>query len=343
MPDNPRVRRATVLIALLLGGGITVVSAQHPAVPSTPVEPVGAILDAFRTHRIVALGEGAHGNETGHQVRLSLIRDPRFTSIVNDIAIESGNSLYQQTADRYVQGGNVSETELRRIWQDTTQPQALEWPIYEEFFREVRRLNTTLPEPRRLRILLGDPPADWSRTDAAGVAALRRRQSERNSYPAALVQREVLARQRRALLIWGDGHLQRRPASLVGMLEARAGIRVFSISTNTSVDLRNLEPAVAGWPVPSLSMLRETTLGAADVRGYLAGARETARVPIAARFDAILYLGPPDQIRMAPLSPDYCDPAALERRLSRIALFPELAMMAPSQRIRCDWSAPLPQ
>ena len=42
--------------------------------------PVNAILDAFRSHRVVALGEGSHGNEQGHAFRMSLIRDPRFAT-----------------------------------------------------------------------------------------------------------------------------------------------------------------------------------------------------------------------------------------------------------------------
>src|SRR5262245_15746209 len=44
---------------------------------AVPVDPIPAILEAFRSHSIVALGEGIHGNEQGHAFRLSLIRDSR--------------------------------------------------------------------------------------------------------------------------------------------------------------------------------------------------------------------------------------------------------------------------
>jgi len=55
-----------------------------PPRPAVPVEPITAILEAFRTHDVVALGEGAHNNEQSHALRLSLLRDPRFAATVND-------------------------------------------------------------------------------------------------------------------------------------------------------------------------------------------------------------------------------------------------------------------
>ncbi len=45
------------------------------------VDAISGILDAFRTHQIVALREGTHGNNQSHAVRLALIRDPRFATI----------------------------------------------------------------------------------------------------------------------------------------------------------------------------------------------------------------------------------------------------------------------
>lgn len=42
--------------------------------PAVPLDPVEGILAAFKTHQVVALGEGDHNNEQGHAFRLSLIR-----------------------------------------------------------------------------------------------------------------------------------------------------------------------------------------------------------------------------------------------------------------------------
>jgi hypothetical protein len=64
-------------------------------------------MDAFRSYRVVALGEGSHHNIQGHLFRLSLLRDRRFAQKVNDIVVECGNALYQGTIDRFVRGEEV--------------------------------------------------------------------------------------------------------------------------------------------------------------------------------------------------------------------------------------------
>src|SRR5688500_2775588 len=70
---------------------------------ATPLDPIATIVDAFRNHPVVAVDE-PHGNEQSHAFRLSLIRDPRFHTIVNDILVEFGNSRYQNVMDRFVGG-----------------------------------------------------------------------------------------------------------------------------------------------------------------------------------------------------------------------------------------------
>lgn len=52
------------------------VGAQSSAVPqgAVPLEPTAAILGAFRTHDVVALGDN-EGSEQGHAFRIALVRD----------------------------------------------------------------------------------------------------------------------------------------------------------------------------------------------------------------------------------------------------------------------------
>jgi hypothetical protein len=227
-------------------------------------DAVTAIIEAFGTSPVVALGEGDHGNEQGHAFRLGLIRDPRFAATVNDIVVESGNALYQDVMDRYVTGADVSSSELRLTWQNTTQLRPV-WdvPIYEELFRAVREINTSLPAGRRLRVLLGDPPIDWKGVRTfADILRQMRSVGDRDTYPAALIQREVLAKQRRALIIYGNQHLTRTPpemrpgcqpgstipcfpGSIADQLEKASGRRAFTVTTVTGIDLRTLEPDAA--------------------------------------------------------------------------------------------------
>jgi hypothetical protein len=35
-------------------------------------------------------------------------------------------------------------------------------PIHETFIREVKAVNDQLPAERKMRVLLGDPPIEWS-------------------------------------------------------------------------------------------------------------------------------------------------------------------------------------
>ena len=104
----------------MIGMRITALLLALVVTAAKPVEPIGAIIDAFRTHSLVALGD-PHVNEQIQTLRLALIRDPRFAATVNDIVVEFGNARYQSTIDRFIRGDEVPATVLRHVWQDTTQ------------------------------------------------------------------------------------------------------------------------------------------------------------------------------------------------------------------------------
>jgi hypothetical protein len=314
---------------------------------AVPADPTSAILDAFKTHQVVALDEGNHGNVQGHAFRLALIRDPRFAATVNDIVVEFGNSRYQDVMDRFVRGEEVSFNSLRQAWENTTQPHAV-WdrPIYEEFFGAVRAVNAELPRERQLRVLLGDPPINWDsvRSQDDLLGEFKRLETmapggHRDRYPADLIRREVVEKKRRALVIYGGMHLPHRPEifgpfpSMVSLLESAAKTRAFTIWTHTvGKDLEGLQRDVASWRVPSLAITGGTVLGSADFAFYypfdLAPPPRSGEPPRRAarmeeEFDAVLYLGPISAITLAPMSPARCaDVAFMDMRLARMALVP---------------------
>jgi hypothetical protein len=217
-------------------------AAANPAVPRPAI---AAIVDAFRDHRLVGLGD-AHGNTLGDAFRLSLIRDPGFRSVVSDIIVESGNSRYQDLADRYVRGEDVARDQLQRIWLDTTQQHVASLDV-PELFTLVRELNKSVPADRRLRVLLGEPPIDWERLKTAddyrAWEALD--SSSRDVFGAELVRREVLSKNRRALALYGAGHFFRKVVSqsIVTLLEPR-DTKVFTIWTNAALELSTLQSDV---------------------------------------------------------------------------------------------------
>ena len=167
--------------------------AQPAAAPdAVPIDAIPAILDLFKTYQVVGLGEGPHGNLEGAAFRLKLIRDPRFPAIVDDILIEMGTARYQAVMDRYIRGESVPYQQLRRVWEDTTNPgTGPDNPIYQEFFAAVRGVNAKLPPDKKLRVLLGDPPIAWefvrNRTD------LRRWNMQRDPHAFAVLKRESLS------------------------------------------------------------------------------------------------------------------------------------------------------
>ena len=321
MKDPPVVRGAVVAVALVVAMTFPTAKQSPPARAAQPIEPIGAIIDAFRSHSVVALGED-HGNEQGHAFRIRLLRDPRFTATVNDIVVEFGNPRYQELMDRFVKGEQIGDQALRRVWQDTTQISGV-WdrPIYEDFFRAVRAVNATLPRERQLRVLLGDLPVDWDAArrsppkpgekrlfgqpvrDDAPAGAM-----DRDRHAAEVIQRETLAKQRRALLIFGDMHVTRRPTSIVGRLESDAGVRVFNIrnATRRSYEsLLALQPDASSWPVPSLAIVAGTVLTQRDFGDV----------------DAVLYLGPTSAMTTSRLSRSLCEDASyIAMRRERMAL-----------------------
>lgn len=308
-----------------------------------PVDAITAILDAFRSYPLVALGEGPHNNFQGHLFRLSLIRDARFAATVNDIVVEFGSARYQELMDRFVRGEDVPNASLRQVWQNTTVATTVwESPIYEEFFMTVRAINASLPEARRLRVLLGDAPIDW---DAVRTADdLRKWGMDKDPHATELIRREVLAKQRRALIIYGDGHFQGRserpPRSLVARLDAD-GTKTFLISSSFA-DLATLQRDVASWPVPSLAMIRGTPIGVKEYE-FFYGASPPGDYWRSQRledqFDAILYLGPPSSMTMAPFPIALCSDAVyVKMRLERMSL----VRSTPVERLR-ECPAPVPR
>ena len=289
--------RAIVLIALAL-----TVQAMSPAVP---VEPVTAILDQFKSYSVVALGE-VHGDLNSLKLRLALIRDPRFPGLVNDIVVEAGNARYQEPIDRYVRGEDVPVSLVREAVRNTTNHNmGPDHPSFEEIFHAVRALNVTLPAEQRIRILLGDPPYDWSKVQT--VHDLYR--DDRDKFVADLIVSESLAKKRRVLIVYGHGHYVRGSRqSIVSYLEA-AGHRVFSIA-NMGPGAVLGQSDVSSWPRPSLAMLRGTVIGAAEVPMF-------HPLRFEQRFDAVLI----DALAPGSVPKEYCDdPEYVKMRLFRLEL-----------------------
>ena len=237
------------------------VASQSGTLPVVPAADY--LVGAFDRVPLVAFSEPRHGAAGTREFLGSVIRHPRFAGRVNDVVVEFGNARYQDIADRYVAGEPVSRDALRQIWENTTVVTGV-WtaPMYAGFLDDVRALNSGLPLARQIRVVLGDPPIDWSVVRGPADEDMN---DWRDAHFAWIVEEQVLKNKRRALLWIGGAHVSRRvlfPDSLIHLLDRRVpGQTVVALS----VDRSDVDPDVLGrlgpWPSLAATPLRGTWLG----------------------------------------------------------------------------------
>jgi hypothetical protein len=259
------------------------------------------VLEAFHRSAIVALPDH-HQDSNSSRFRIELISQPKFADTVNDIVIEWGNRLYQKTLDRYIAGDNVPETEVQKIWRNTTVFNGL-WdsPGYAEFLLAVRSANSKLPPTHRMRVLAGDPAIDWDKVNNA--RDYQQFGARRDESVFSVIEQEVLSKHHKALLIMGGGHFRRGvqvngSTGVVDLLErAHPSIRVFVIGVTPSLNKELKAYAKESFFFTAGSWLEEI----ASARGMII-------------YDGVLTLPDGEQVR-APAS-HYNDPV-YSRELNR--------------------------
>ena len=310
-------RLVLTAICLLVGctGPATTPDVDGSATPrgadANTTRAVGAVLDAFAGHPIVAVGE-IHGSQVEHDFLTALLRDPRTPSVLDDIVVEFGTARYQSVMDRFIAGEHVEEADLRRAWTETTQISGV-WsqPMYRRFFETVREVNQGLPASQRLRVLLGDPPIDWTlisaspSCDEADPSCPDYWLFRRDEHFAQVVERESLQRGRRALLIAGVYHLTHGgPAGVTSLLDQRhAGATYVIVPHDPSQTTTAVEERLSRWAVPSVTPLAGSWLGGHMVESHSGtitcdgpDCEDDPSFPgpttLAQMADAYLYLGP---------------------------------------------------
>ena len=328
-------RLAVLAIVALFG----ITTPALPAPAPTITNAADGIFNAFRTHPLVGIGEW-HGLAQELAFYQTLIRDPRFSAEVGNLVLEVGDAAQQQTVDRYVNGENIPYSQLRKVWADTVGfDPTVPFIGSINVFEAVRAVNASLPPGRRIKIWLGDPPIDWTKTrtkeDWLPLEA------QRDSYPAELIVREILAKNRKALVIYGTAHFNPGASAfapgkddLRGLLEkARPGslfIVLPYVGYATEACATKFESHFDNVPTPSLiAPIRGSSLeedaSSPDCGPYLRGKSETdaqyeteSRNVSGVTADALLYLGPRNRMLWSAWSPDiYLDfefRTELERR-----------------------------
>jgi len=279
-------------------------------------------LKAFETYEVIGI-PAAHGQKDIDDFILSLIRDPRFQASANDIVVECGNVRYQTVLDRYIAGEDVPFTEVQHVWRDTTVQQMCgSSGFYEQLYPLVRSLNQRLPATTRLRIVAADPPIDWS--------TIRSYEDlkpffDRDGSAASVMEREVLSKHRKALMLFGLFHLLHGggpgEGDAVTRYERHYPGRTFVISGDFGYYDTGNEPLgdlnAPGGVWPSLLRTANSRLGSLGLDAYIQSPLTTDRdcnvidafagtssKTVADQIDAFLYLGPQKSQLAEPLPAD---------------------------------------
>jgi hypothetical protein len=274
-----------------------------------PIDAATAILTAFDTVPLVALGE-THCVQEEADFWTMLLCHPTFPTKVNAIVVEFGNALHQPVIDRFVAGAPVANSDLRPVWRDCIGGLLGVWdaPMYEQFFRTVRAVNRLRSPAERIRVFLGDPPFDWRTADSPD--SVEQVLGQRDSHYAMLVEQEVLRQGQRALLIAGGYHFFRLSAepqgNVVQRLEEQYPGSMFVVlphcgfvDQTTAFD--EIEARLAQWPIGAVAHLPDTWLGSLDPHQlfgdsdppyFRLGGQPLSAIMLSDLVDAYLYLGP---------------------------------------------------
>lgn len=288
-----------------------------PTQQAVPQNATSAILQAYKDHDVVMFGE-LHGNKQEYEWLCSLVKTPDFADRVDDIVVESGNSLYQQTVDRYVAGGDVSFAQVQIAWRNMIASVPPVSPVYGWLYKAVREANLSHPGKHQIRLIMGSPPGDWdkikSSKDLAPYAA------EREQWYAHVVKDEVLAKHHRALLIMGAAHflrghdpvvrdqvwLQQHPAvantgwaqATPGYIErtlraAGANPYVIAFGANIVDNRGQVDRRFDSWPIPAITALSGTWPGKLPAQPVVScGHASATAATLGEEADAMLYVGP---------------------------------------------------
>jgi hypothetical protein len=301
---------ATLLLLMMIPNVLWSQTQKQPnptGSEAIPEPAIPAILAAFDKYEVVAMPED-HGLKDLDDLIFTLVRNPTFPSKVNDIVVECGNSLYQPVLDRYIAGEDVPLTEARKVWRNTTQPMCGEWGFgfFEQLYSLLRVINQKLPPEKRFRVLAPDPPIDWSQIKSGDDFM---KFAHRDQSIASVMEKEVLSKHRKALMLCGTFHLIHLNdvrASAVSMYEKDYPNVTFVISELVAAD-EKASAAFAGWPTPSLALSHGTWVGALDLSHFIPPSTRIdqdcnvhhdfakhLQKPMEDLVDAFLYLGPND-------------------------------------------------
>jgi outer membrane protein OmpA-like peptidoglycan-associated protein len=164
-------------------------------------------------------------------------------------------------------------------------------------------VNAGLAQALRIRVLLGDPPIDWSTVTSPADEDMN---DWRDAHFASVIDRQGVRRHERTLILIGGAHIGRKvvfPNSLIHLLDSRFPGQTWVVGV---LDFGRVDPNIRtrlqGWALPAGVAVRGTWLGKVNTEqiGFT-----LSRGVVENDVDALLLL------TAAP--PEPSEPAALDR------------------------------
>jgi hypothetical protein len=301
-----------------------------------------AMAHLFQTHDIVLFGE-VHGSKQEYAWLCQLVNSPEFDDRVDDIVVEFGNSLYQDTVDRYVAGEDVPFEQVQNAWRNMIASVGPVSPVYGSLYQAVREANLKRRGKHQIRLVMGSPPGDWDKIKSS--ADLAPYEAEREQWYVQQARSQVLAKHHRALLIMGAGHFLRGEAQVLHdellmqnhrdvppvdisqfspgyieqeLLAAGANPYVVVFGTNAIDNRGDVDKRFASWPAPVLVPLFNNWVGALPAQPVISGGHAAATpLTLADEADALLYVAPCNKLSFVNASSAEIHDTAYEKEVAR--------------------------
>ena len=275
------------------------------------------IIQAFQHCNIIGLGEGGHHLENSHKFFQKMFDNKKIQETIDVVIVEFANADYQNILDRYIFGEEVSIKELRKIWRESTQciGRFGEATIYFELLQKIRDVNFRLASNKKIRVLGGDPPIDWTLINS--LEDYLKINIKRELYAADLAIEYGVKRSKKVLMIYAEYHLTKisdksRRDLLTEMYDKSINalptithyvntrypdtMRVIAILNPSKFQLSE---TTKNWPLYSVVDLKEEEIGNLPAVNYFTQIFDkNGRVilfdghKIKELFDAFLYIGP---------------------------------------------------
>jgi hypothetical protein len=298
-----------------------------------------ALATKFDAHQFVLIGS-THGDAKIEEFLMCLISRPAFKQRATDIVVEwaSSNSTNQRLLDRYVLNlEEIRADDLAPIWFDTDYPKM--WatlPQVRKFVETLREINKTLPAAKRIRLIGGNEPTDWSKVNV--TEDLAPYPFKTNFMQHLMIEHLAKTPGNKTLIVYGDAHIRLQGSTWMGNVEAAIGRNRLFIVGRIG-ELRPDERAylgAAGDPnKPFFVESRQFPKNIPWPKSLQVNFAERSE-QLADYIDAFVYLGPePDRDLTGSIALSPAQQRELERR-NTIASDPQRAMR-PRYQHRERW------